>query len=187
MPVEQRLVVGAVEKDCPLAAGPQTPFGGGKEAEHEAVVPFCAPVPPVPTHDHSHGVEPKGGETVEAVPAEQRVNPEFGGVVVVATLLAVPQLPSTGAEQLAFAPLQTPVHVHAHLFVLVPPVTAEAVPTEQRLVGEVSVAIPFDDPQAAAALKPAPQPASPLPSVAEPLQVQNQEYSVTPLNVSPIF
>jgi hypothetical protein len=141
VPVVQRLVVGAVVRDTPLAV-PQVPVTGTVEtvALQDAVVPPFAPV-----HDQVHGPVPA---TVVAVPAVQR---PVVGVEVTAVPLVVPQEPlvntrDLGAVQLAVVPPLIPVHDHVHGPV---PATVVAVPVVQRpVVGVESTATPLAVPQA---------------------------------------
>jgi hypothetical protein len=138
-PVEQRLIVGALPVATPFAA-PQAPFTSGRVlfAEHEAVVPLFAPA-----QVQFQGPLPL---STEAVPVLHR--PVVGGLATLVPF-AAPHCPftgtSTGAEHDALAPPFDPAELQLHGPL---PLSAEAVPVEQRLVvGALPVATPLAAPQ----------------------------------------
>ena len=123
-------------------AGPHTPFTTvtARSAWHDAVVP-----PLLPAQLQVHGPVPR---TFEAVPAEHKL---AVGAVETVVPFAEPHAPVTGvgvllAEHCAVVPPLLPVQFHVHGPV---PLTAEAVPVEQRLVvGMLPTVIPLALPQA---------------------------------------
>ena len=140
VPAVQRFDVGAAVRAAPLAE-PQTPLTavGCSGALHEEFAP-----PLLPPHVQAQGPLPV---TAEAVPAEQRL---VFGAVVTEMPFAEPQTPLTavgcsGALHEEIAPPLLPLHVQDQG---PDPVTAEAVPEEQRfVVGAVVTETPFAEPQ----------------------------------------
>lgn len=125
VPGEHRPVDGAEYVPTPFA-DPHTAFTRSG-AEHDALVPPFAPL-----QFQLHGPDPL---TVVAVPDEQRFD---DGADVTPTPFADPHTPfcMSGAEHDAFVPPFAPLHVHAHGPV---PLTADAVPDEQRLELDVDI------------------------------------------------
>jgi hypothetical protein len=136
VPAEQRPVVGLLVKSAPFDA-PQVPFTVIRAVQLPVVPPF------VPAQVHDHGPLPV---MIEAVPVVQRL---VSGALLRSAPLDEPQAPFVAAPcvaQLAFVPPFVPSQAQAQGPV---PLTAVAVPTLQRLVAGLVVAVvPLAEPQA---------------------------------------